>query len=82
MFGCVLSQQKPSELYILSFKKRPRPSASAFFTAKNVELLGLYLMHQPCAPATSVHRCVDVSCRLSRVGVGLHAGDAIAEGDC
>ena len=31
--GCVLSQLKPSEL---------RPTASAFFTAKNVVLLGLY----------------------------------------
>ena len=84
MVGCVLSQLKPSELYILScgkgrglrprpfpqlrlliirdphygrmcFKsvktlgalhsslwKRPRPSASVFSTAKNVELLGIY----------------------------------------
>ena len=37
MVGCVLSQLKPSELYILSCKK-----ASALFTAKNVELLGIY----------------------------------------
>ena len=37
MVGCVLSQLKPSELYILSFEK-----ASAFFKAKNVELLGVY----------------------------------------
>ena len=46
MVGCVLSQLKPSELYILSYEKglglRPRPRPSAFFTAKNVELLGLY----------------------------------------
>ena len=35
MVGCVLSQLKPSELYILSFEK-----------AKNVELLGLYPIHQ------------------------------------
>ena len=41
MVGCVVSQLKPSELYILSCEKghglRPRP----FFTAKNVDLLGL-----------------------------------------
>ena len=36
MAGCILSQLKPSQLYIL------RISASAFSTAKNVELLGLY----------------------------------------
>ena len=46
MVGCVLSQLKPSELNILSCGKglgqRPRPSASTFYTAKNVELLGLY----------------------------------------
>ena len=41
MVGCVLSPLKPSELYILSCEKRPRPSASAFFTAKNVELLSM-----------------------------------------
>ena len=35
MVGCVLSQLKPSELYILSFEK-----------AKNVELLGLYPIHE------------------------------------
>ena len=45
MVGYVLSQLKPSELYILSWEKGPRPSASASFTAKNVELLGLYPMH-------------------------------------
>ena len=39
MVGCVLSQLKPSELYILAVWKA---SASAFPTAKNVELLGLY----------------------------------------
>ena len=42
MVGCVLSQLNPSELYILSFEKGPRPSASALFKARNVELLGLY----------------------------------------
>ena len=42
MVGCVLSQLKPSELYILSFEKRSRPLASAPFKAKNVEFLGLY----------------------------------------
>ena len=39
MVGCVLSQLKPSEHYILSC----RPSA--FSTAKNVVLLGLYPIH-------------------------------------
>ena len=42
MVGCVLSRLKRSGLYILSWGKglglRPR----SFFTAKNVELLGLY----------------------------------------
>ena len=40
MVGCVLSQLKPSELYILSFGKslglRPFPQL------RNVEFLGLY----------------------------------------
>ena len=47
MIGCVLSQLKPSELYILSCA-----SASAFFTAKNIELLGLYPIqkHQSYTP--------------------------------
>ena len=35
MVRCVLSQLKLLELYILAVKK-PRPSASSFFTAKNV----------------------------------------------
>ena len=42
MFGCVLSQLKPSQLHIPSREKKPRPSASDFSTAKNIELLGLY----------------------------------------
>ena len=42
LVGCVLSQLKPSELYILSFEKNPRSSASALFKGKNVELFGLY----------------------------------------
>ena len=42
MGGYVLSQLQPSELYILSCGKGLGPSASAFSTAKNVELLGLY----------------------------------------
>ena len=41
MVGCVLSQLKHSELYILSCGKGLGPSASAFSTAKNVEILGL-----------------------------------------
>ena len=48
---CVLSQLIPSELHILSCEK-----ASAFgldpFTAKNVEFLGLYPIHN----ASSIHR--------------------------
>ena len=46
MVGCVLSQLKPSELYILSCGW-PRPSVSAFPTAKSVELLGLYPILPP-----------------------------------
>ena len=46
MVGCVLSQLKPSEFYILTFEK-----ASAFglglFKGKNVELLGLYPIRHP-----------------------------------
>ena len=42
MVEYVLSQLKPSEVYILSFEKRPRPSASVFFKDKNVDFLGLY----------------------------------------
>ena len=46
MVGCVLSQLKPSEFYILSFEKslglRPRPLSKL----KNVELLGLYPIHK------------------------------------
>ena len=46
MVGCVLSQLKPSEFSILSCEKglglRPR----SFFTAKNGELLELYLIHK------------------------------------
>ena len=38
MVGCVLSQLKTSELYILSWEKRLRSSAST----KNVEFLGFY----------------------------------------
>ena len=49
MVGCVLSQLKPSEFFILSCEKRARPSArdgrgATYFPAKNVELLGLYPM--------------------------------------
>ena len=44
MVGCVFSQLKPSELYILILKK-----ASALFKAKNVEFLGfiLYVILSP-----------------------------------
>ena len=42
MVRCILSQLKPSELYILSCGKDHGPSASAFPTAKNVEPLGLH----------------------------------------
>ena len=45
MVRCVLSQLKPSELHILSCGKGARPSASAFSTPKNVELLGIYPIH-------------------------------------
>ena len=42
MFGCLLRQLKPSEFYILSCEKGPRPSALIIFSAKNVELLWVY----------------------------------------
>ena len=42
MVGCVLSQLKPTELYIVSCGKGLGPSALTFSTAKNVDLLGLY----------------------------------------
>ena len=38
MVRCVLSQLKPSELYILSCVKKAWHSASVFSTTKNVEL--------------------------------------------
>ena len=41
MVGCVLSQLKPSKLYILSFAQLCRKVASVLFKANNVELLGL-----------------------------------------
>ena len=40
MVECVLSQLKPSELYIHTFLH-----AAAFFNAQNVEYLGLYPIH-------------------------------------
>ena len=40
MVRCVLSLLKPSELLAVE-------NASAFFTAKIIELLGLYPMHSP-----------------------------------
>ena len=46
MVGCVLSQLKPSELNILIAVKKAL--ASAFSTAKNVELRGLYPIHHDC----------------------------------
>ena len=45
MVACVLSELKPSRSTFLALDKATyglRPSASAFSTAKNVELLGLY----------------------------------------
>ena len=41
MVGCVLSQLKPSEFYILSCEKCPAFGLD-IFTAKNVEFLWLY----------------------------------------
>ena len=46
MIGCVLSQLKPSQLYILSCEKG-LGSASTFFTAKNVALRELYPIRNP-----------------------------------
>ena len=55
MVDCVLSQLKLSELNILAVEK-----ASAFSTAKKVELLGLY----PIRIVTAFHRSTeyDVKC--------------------
>ena len=39
MVGCVLSQLKPSELYLLN---------RAFSPAKKVDFLGLYSIHKYC----------------------------------
>ena len=41
MVGCVLNQLNPLSSTFLAVK-RPRLPALAFFTIKNVELLGLY----------------------------------------
>ena len=49
MVGYVLSQLKPSELYILSCGKGRGLQTSAFATAKNLELLGLYPIHKNTA---------------------------------
>ena len=46
MVGCVLSQLKPSVIYILSCGNGFGLSASAFSTAKNVVFLGLYPIHK------------------------------------
>ena len=43
--GCVLSQLKLSELYILNGKKGLGLWPRTFSTANNVELLGLYPIH-------------------------------------
>ena len=47
MVGCVLSQLKPSELYILSstFLAVVKTSAITTTNVMNVELLGLYTKH-------------------------------------
>ena len=42
--------------------KRSRPSTSDFSTTKNVELLGLYPIHNCDAVPTHYQHCVDVSC--------------------
>ena len=48
MLGCVLSQLKPSELYILSF-------GLSLFTAKSVDLLGLYPIRKLVSGLSYVH---------------------------
>ena len=47
MFGCVLSQLKPSEFYILRCEKGLGLRPPTFFPAKNGELLRLYPIHIP-----------------------------------
>ena len=47
MVGCVLSQLKPSEFYILSFEK-----------VKNVEFLGLYPIRKMIIGCSSLSRVV------------------------
>ena len=44
MVGCVLSQLKPSEFYILRCEKVLGLRSLLFSTAKNVELLWIYLI--------------------------------------
>ena len=57
MIGCVLSQLKPSELYILSFEKGLGLRPLAFFKNKNVELLGLYPIHNKSFLVTLTPLC-------------------------
>ena len=45
---CVLSQLKPSDLYIISFAK-----GLGLFLAKNVEFLGLYPVRNGYPPASA-----------------------------
>ena len=60
MVGCVLSQLKPEDLYIL--RKRPRPKAEAVFEAKNVEILGLYSIHNHFLCVMFAGPVVEVRC--------------------
>ena len=49
MVGSVLSQLKPRSSTFLALKNASAP-VSTFFTAKNVELLGLYPIHNDHRP--------------------------------
>ena len=78
MVRCVLSQLKPSELYILSCVKGRGLQTSAFATAKNLELLGLYPIHKNTAFAVPLALMLNPDsyvklCSVNTVSVnGLH----------
>ena len=56
MVRCVLSQLKPSEIYIFSFEK-------CLFKAKNVEFLGLYPIHNSIVGCHSMCPVAACGCR-------------------
>ena len=81
MVGCVLSQLKPSELYtFLAVEK-----ASAFSTAKNVELLVLYPIRIIASTMFRVGLGVSNTCDARVGGVPPDSGagpDAVVKAAC